>query len=70
MHDIIDRLAWHEQCRLLRLSRLSVGLLAGDMASVTFLYEYSRINPDYQEVADAALTRMLERQQSGDVLLA
>lgn len=66
--DIIGRLARHEQSRLERMSHLSVGLLAGDMASVTFLYEYSRINPDYQEVADAALTRMLERLHSGDVI--
>lgn len=68
MHDIIDRLAWHEQCRLLRLSRPSVGLLAGDMASVTFLYEYSRINPDYHLVADAALSCVVERLHFGDVI--
>ena len=42
---VLECLSRHERERLENSRHLSVGLLAGDMASVTFLYEYSRFDP-------------------------
>lgn len=66
--NILDRLARYEQKRLEDSSRLSLGLLSGDMGSILFLYEYSRLNPSFQSAADASLDRVLEQLSSGNVI--
>lgn len=68
IENILRRLALHERRALEGKQQLSIGLLSGDMASVMFLYEYSKIDPSYQNVADIALDRVLEQLRTGNVI--
>ena len=57
--EIISSIAQREASRLAQAGELSVGLLGGDMGSVLFLYEYSRLDESYHSVADSMLDKVL-----------
>ena len=57
--NILADIARRESQRLQHEDRLSIGLLAGDLGSVMFLYEYSRLDSQYQSIADNLLDKLL-----------
>lgn len=61
--NILSDIACRELQRLEHASDLSIGLLAGDLGSVIYLYEYSRINTYYQSFGDKMLDKLLSNLQ-------
>lgn len=62
---ILAGLARREQRRLEQIDLMSPSLLAGDMGSLVFLYEYSRVCPAYRPIADDLLDKMLHSLHCG-----
>lgn len=59
--DILADIARREHQRLERAQELSISLLAGDLGSVMYLYEYSKLDSSYQPIGDKMLDRILYR---------
>lgn len=59
--DILADIARREHQRLERAHELSISLLAGDLGSVMYLYEYSKLDSSYQPIGDKMLDRILYR---------
>ena len=57
--DILADIARREYNRMNDAQRLSIGLLAGDLGAVIYFYEYSRLDPKYQPLADILLEKVL-----------
>ena len=68
LSDIIEQLALHVKSRLMGSRHLSIGLFDGDMASILFLYYYSKINSQYRIVADSALDVLIDSFNNGSVI--
>ena len=64
LREIISNIANREAARLAQADELSVGLLAGDMGSVLFLYEYSQIGESYRSTAEDLLEKVLDSLRS------
>lgn len=59
IENILSDIARMERARMERECQLSIGLLGGDLGSILYLYEYSRLEPSYQTLSDNLLDKML-----------
>lgn len=59
IENILADIARNEYLRMKEAQHLSISLLAGDMGSVVYLYEYSRFDPSFQPFADDLLGKVL-----------
>lgn len=62
---ILADIAQRERHRLDNSHELSISLLAGDLGSVLYLYEYSRLDSDYRRISDHYLDKLLSNLRNG-----
>lgn len=65
IENILADIAQHERNRLGNSHELSISLLAGDLGSVLYLYEFSRLDSDYQRISDHYLDKLLSNLRNG-----
>ena len=65
IESILADIAQRERLRLGNCQELNMSLLAGDLGSVIYLYEYSRLDSSYQEISDLFLEKLLRCLRHG-----
>lgn len=66
--EILAAIAKQEADRLRTAQKMSVSLMAGDMGSLVFLYEYSRIDTSYSVIDDELLDKLLASLRNSQCL--